>query len=315
MGIITHLGYFSGYTKDVFSEETFTNQYDNDIYRYRILSKHILLLINDLISDSRLKTMDNMFSDTVKFMDDSGTLSFYISYLILNSLFFILSTIVFYKINTEFIENNKINLYRNVLIYTVSIPIFEYVTVPYDYSAFFFNYLIIYYFLKYQQNNKTAFMILLNISVILGTLNRETSALALSFILVVTYSKYKSIFKTLKLNVLPIVSFMLTYLLLRLIFGFSSGLIDRITIHLNLISILNLFGIAVGIIAIYIVYMFVDVSNIRKKFTLYLILSSPYIIVSLFGGITYEIRLWAPLLINLYLLALLYSKEKYNVCI
>jgi H+/Cl- antiporter ClcA len=80
-------------------------------------------------------------------------------------------------------------------------------------------------------------------------------------------------------------------------------------LHLNLISPLNLFGIFSGIFSIYLVYYFVGKSDIRKTLTNYLLFSMPYILVSLCGGITYEIRLWTPLIINLVIILLYYRKE------
>ncbi|MDT3738736.1 MAG: hypothetical protein RO257_04465 [Candidatus Kapabacteria bacterium] len=310
ISVVTHFGYISGYTEGVFSTETFSSQYDSGIYKYRILSKYLLLETDNIMSHTGLNRMDNMLSRNVRFMDSKGTLSFYFSYFIINSVFSILGVWIFYLISIKFFFVGNINKsILAVLFYVLGVSMFQYVLVPYDYTSFFFNNLIIYLFLSQKSQKSILLMSAMLLTIVLATLNRETSALAISFMLALNFTEKKNIFESVKEILLPAAAFLITYFGLRLFLGFDSGFLNKFTLHLNLISPLNLFGIFSGIFSIYLVYYFVGKSDIRKTLTNYLLFSMPYILVSLCGGITYEIRLWTPLIINLVIILLYYRKE------
>ena len=310
VSVVTHFGYISGYTEGVFSTETFSSQYDSGIYKYRILSKYLLLETDNLLSQTRLNQMDNMLSRNVRFMDSKGTLSFYFSYFIINSVFSILGVWIFYLISIKFFFVGNINKsILAVLFYVLGVSMFQYVLVPYDYTSFFFNNLIIYLFLSQKSQKSILLMSAMLLTIVLATLNRETSALAISFMLALNFTEKKNIFESVKEILLPAAAFLITYFGLRLYLGFDSGFLNKFTLHLNLISPLNLFGIFTCIFSIYLVYYFAGKSDIRKTLTNYLLFSLPYILVSLCGGITYEIRLWTPLIINLVIILLYYRKE------
>jgi hypothetical protein len=254
--------------------------------------------------------MDNMLSRIVGFIDSKGTLSFYFSYFIINSVFSILGVWIFYLISIKFFFVGNINKsILAVLFYTVSVAMFQYVLVPYDYTSFFFNNLIIYLFLIQKNRKSILLMSAMLFTIVLATLNRETSALAISFMLALNFTEKKNLFESVKGIVLPAAAFLITYVGLRLFLGFDSGFLNKFTLLLNLISPLNLFGIFTGIFSIYLVYYFAGKSDIRKTLTNYLLFSMTYILVSLCGGITYEIRLWTPLIINLVIILLYYRKE------
>lgn len=311
ISVITHFGYISGYTEDVFSENSFTQQYDEGIYKYRVLSKYLLLETNKILSQTKLDDMDNMLSRNVKFFDESGKLSFYFSYFVINSIFFILSALIFYfilKKNIFYEDIDKISL--SLIVYAVVIPIFQYVVVPYDYSSYFFNNLIILIFLNNIKNNKLSNSILLFIVVIIATLNRETSALAISLIATIALKERDNLIESLKLLLAPALAFITTYIALRLWFGFDTGLIHKFTLLLNLISPLNLFGIFTGVLSVYLLFYFANEKSLKRLLINYLLLSSPYIVVSLIGGITFEIRLWVPILLNLTIILLYYKRGK-----
>jgi hypothetical protein len=306
MSVTTHFGYISGYTQEVFSAETFKSQYDNGIYKYRVFSKIMLLETDKILSKGRLNEMDNMLTRMVLFMDPDGNLSFYFSYFAINTFFFILSTIFFYLILKKFIfTDNEKKLFGATFVYILTVPIFQYVLVPYDYTSFFFNNLIIYLFLYNLKRKSNIISALMLLSIILATLNRETAALTVSFMAAYLYSESNKIIPVLKGIFLPAMAFMSTYIGLRFYFGFDSGLLNKFTLHLNLISPLNLFGLMTGIISIYMFYYFADNKSTKRALTYFLVFSLPYILVSLLGGITYEIRLWTPLIINLGIILLI----------
>ena len=310
ISVVTHFGYISGYTSDVISKETFKEQYDSGIYKYRILSKYLLLETDNLLSQTRLNQMDNMLSRIVGFIDSKGTLSFYFSYFIINSVFSILGVWIFYLISIKYFFVGNINKsILAVLFYLLGVSMFQYVLVPYDYTSFFFNNLIIYLFLSQKSQKSILLMSTMLLTIVLATLNRETSALAISFMLTVLFADKKNIYETLKGIALPSAAFIITYLGLRFALGFDSGLFERVKLFNNFVSPLNLFGVFVGIFSIYLVYYFAENSIVRKNLSYFILFSMPYIIVSVISGVMYEIRLWTPLIINLVIILLYYRKE------
>ena len=245
MSVITHFGYISGYTQGVTSAETFKSQYDSGIYKYRVFSKMLLLETDKILSQSKLNDMDNMLTRMVKFIDPVGNLSFYFSYFIINTFFFILSAIFFYLILQKFVfTDDEKKLFLATIIYIITVPIFQYVLVPYDYTSFFFNNLIIFLFLFNLERKSNIISVLMILSIISATLNRETSALSIAFMGAFLYTENNKIIPVLKGVFLPALAFIITYIGLRFYLGFDSGLLNKLTLHLNLISPLNLFGLS-----------------------------------------------------------------------
>lgn len=307
--IITHFGYISSYTKGVFSEETFSSQYDNGIYKYRILSNYLLIETSNLLINSKLDNMNNMLSDLVKFLDSNGKLSFYFSYFILNSIFFVLSAYFFYKIISSYVFFNLVYIDISLILYSAIIPLFQYVIVPYDYSAYFFNNLIIFIFIKNYLLNQKKYIFLLILLIILSTLNRETSALTISFMAALVLAEKHKILTMIKTIAAPAITFLIVYFTLRFYFGFDSGIINKLTFMLNLISPLNLFGIFVGLVSFYIIFIFVENKIAKMGLIYFFIFSLPYIIITLISGITFEIRLWTPLIINSTIILLYFNNR------
>ncbi len=313
MSAITHFGYITGYTQGLLSSKSFQSMYNFGIYKYRVLSKVLLLETDKILSSSKLNGMDNMLTRIVMFIDPAGKLSFYFSYFIINSFFFILSTIFFYLILRKFAYfNSDKKLFGTTLLYIIAVPIFQYVLVPYDYTTFFFNNLIIFLFLYNIDRKSAGITVLMLLSIILSTLNRETSALSLAFMGAFLYSESKRILPLLKFMFLPALAFIIPYIGLRLYYGFDSGLLNEIFLYQNLASPLNQFGIFTGIVSVYLFYYFANYESTKKAFTYFLVFSLPYILVSLISGVAYEIRLWTPLLINLAIILVVKDNQQSN---
>lgn len=311
LGVITHFGYISGYTTEVISEPSFRAQYENGIYKYRVLSRILVVETDKILRKTKLNQMDNNLTRMVRFMDINGTLSFYFAYFVVNSSFAILSSLLFFLVlSRNIFDQSQTKAILTTLIFNITVPIFQYVLVPYDYSSYFFNLLIIWLYFKSKSNNSITLNFLMLISIILATLNRETSALSVSFILTFEYLTANNIQIAIRKTILPIVAFLSTYLFLRIYYGFETGVMQKFTLFLNLVSPLNLFGIFTGLFSVYILYYFSQNSLSVRSMKLYLIFSLPYIITSMVGGITYEIRLWAPLLINLSIILLYFNTRK-----
>ncbi|MBX3042263.1 MAG: hypothetical protein KIT33_09010 [Candidatus Kapabacteria bacterium] len=315
MTVITHFGYISGYTEGVFSKDTFISQYDKGIYKYRILSSSLILETDKILTNyTNLNSMDNMLTRIVKFMDDSGELSFYFSYFAVNTVFSILSALFFYLILFNLFDRKiSSKLYLLLISYILILPIFHYVLVPYDYSAYFFNNLIIYLFLINEKSTKTYLTILIMFSILIATLNRETSALVISFMIAYYFYRSEKLSLIFQKILLPSLAFIATYFGLRFFLGFESGIFQNFRLIENFISPLNLFGIFTGLFFISLLYRISEAIS-RKAIITFLVVSLPYIAIVFFSGVTYEIRLWAPMLLNISILTIIgYSKSNVSI--
>lgn len=308
ISFITHFGYISGYTKDVASNTTMRSQYDSGIYKYRILSKYMIVFVDNVLQKTPLNKMENNLSRITKFIDKDGQLSFYFSYFAINSIFLVLFATTFFKLMVLFETNpNKKYILAVTIVTCIALSLFQYVLVFYDYSSYFFNILIIYLFHKYLISNSKTILALMSLTVIIATFNRETAALSISYMIAFLFDSTEKRMSHSKFLVFPILSYLISYLVLRILFGFEDGLMNKVTLTLNLVSPLNLFGIFVFIFSVYMFYLFSNNRKATQKLNYLLIFSIPYLLVSFMSGITFEIRLWVPVLINMFILLLFFN--------
>src|ERR1700760_1754523 len=88
---ITYFGFSITHGHNVFSKKSFESKYDRSVFKYRILSRFLLLELNDLL--------DNKFpigkpSRQVQYLDPEGTNHFYQAFFILNTVFLCLTSIM-----------------------------------------------------------------------------------------------------------------------------------------------------------------------------------------------------------------------------
>lgn len=290
LSFITHFGFDSAY-KEI---EEIPNQYYEGVYKYRILAREMLIHMFNIVKTLNIN------------INLKGTL-FYNVLFFFNTFFFLLSSFVLYIIlSTTNAVKNKIYNYHFI---STSLTSFSfYIIVPYDTLSYFLFLLCILFTIKYVYTNKKLYIIIFSILIVISTLNRETSALNLSFFMAfifrdLTYLNIKSyIFKLF----LPLISFILTYLLIRIYYSteeFKTN--DGFLLFYNLMSLKNIIGILFFIISI----RLLRINCVLKSNVVYiyrfLIFSTPYLIIILLTGILWEIRLFIPIILGILILSIM----------
>lgn len=296
---IIYYGFATNYTTNVFSEIGFKNQYENGIYKYRVLGRMIFLKINDFIDSYGFSPISVR---SLNLLDPLGTNEYYATYFINNTLFLCLTvTILFLIIDRKCSLDMVLLKDFSLLLMTLLIVITQYVVVPYDTLSYFLIALAIYFVLSKQSLLN---LLILCLIVFLATITRETAALVLSFYFAVYHRELLKLSKPFNkyqiyLGVL-IICFVITYFSLRFIFGFEYALYQSIQI-LNNLSFSALTGLLFfGAISL---ILLLDEHG-RKQCVLFLAASLPYIVLLVFVANLWEIRLWIPIIIALIILKL-----------
>lgn len=299
--IVNSLVYFSFgniYSSKILNYNDFSQQFNSGIYQYRILSGYFLLWIYDFLSSFNI----NYEIFKLKFFDADAEPQLYLSFFILNTFFLVLSALVMILItetkNFLATETEKI-LMIVVAIFTIAIS--QFVIVPYDISSYFFLLIFFFFLIKYLERNSVFNLIILIIILAISTINRESSALSLSLIATVLYTK----FGLKKESILPIavlgITFVAVYLGMRLIsenFTTNDGnlLVQNFTQPKNILGILFWFTFFLFSIIL------AKDKNAARLIVIFHLFSIPYILMCFYTGILYEVRLYVPLFLTSLLL-------------
>ena len=345
LNFAAYFGFISGYSTDIFSENNFKNQYYDDIYKYRILSSHCIIEINNIIKNFDYKENYKKLTRQLQFMDKDATVPFYLSYFIWNTIFLILSLIAFYLFLLKILNLELLTVITGTLILNFLIVFTQFIVVPYDNFSYFFELLfIILVFYNLCQNlpantegernsNPTQTLptreglktshfftpthvwrigvewLTLPVLMIISTLNRESSAVNLSFLAAIIFHYHKfDLKKWFKLMFPSALVFLIVYFGLRFILGFDSNSLKTAPLLGNIKSVYSLIGVVFCISSTFIV--FVTGNSLAGKINKYfLIFSIPYIISCFISGVFFEYRLWVPILIGMIAINLKYGKR------
>jgi 4-amino-4-deoxy-L-arabinose transferase-like glycosyltransferase len=88
---IVYFGFTPNYTRNVFNEHSFRQQYDQGLYRYRILSKELVLSLHSAL---QARTPAQTPKKRFLVLDDHASNLFYITYFIVNAVFLLLSSLL-----------------------------------------------------------------------------------------------------------------------------------------------------------------------------------------------------------------------------
>ncbi|MBS1550255.1 MAG: hypothetical protein JSS94_10400 [Bacteroidetes bacterium] len=288
-----YFGFANVYSTSILNHADFITQFHSGIYQYRILSGQLLLWIYDVLG--RLNIDYSIFK--FKFLNENSEPKMYLSLYILNVTFAMLSAWILYLIFTtkEFIATHTEKLLMiSVIIMTMALS--QFVLVPYDYSSYFFMVLFIYGYLYYSKTNSKIAFLGLALLLILATLNRESSALSLSWVATITiHRKGLSRKSIIDITVFAII-FIGVYLGLRLINGhFSTNdgnlLLENFTQPKNILG----FGFC---LLLFILTLCLAKSKAQQKLIFsFHFFALPYMLMCFYSGILYEIRLYIPILI------------------
>ncbi len=298
----TYFGYFSRYNNYYYVEKMPDNYFEN-VYKYRFLSRDIIIWLQYYVK-KYIFYIKNDSSFINKVLVKLGASEFYLLIFAYNTVFYILTSIIFFFIlNYRSKSHNSIIENLILIISVFIIGLSQYVVTPYDLSSLFLLSLSMLLIIDLNYKYSLLKYILLLIIIVISTLNRETSALSLSFYLVIILNhnyKIDHLIKISKQLFFPILCFLIPYIIIRIKYdneGYSNSVIMANFLKLNFTEFKNILGII-----FYIIFTYLSISLCHKKsqkinIFLYILFSSPYILIILYAGILWEIRLFIPLLL------------------
>ncbi|WP_128331928.1 hypothetical protein [Apibacter sp. HY039] len=303
LSFITYFGFTSKYAQVHANLNKLPDLYYSGLYNYRFLSRDLLTHIYNWLSPF----LQNLRNQSIfKPMNTLGT-DFFILTVLYNTLFYILSCIILYKILIKNIAQPYLLYFLIIFIFALS----QYVITPFDNASMFFFFLSIYFIFKLNEKFNYSYTILLSLLVIISTCNRESSALTLSFYAsVLVNSKITNLFKKQKIQYLlkclwlPVLSFLIAYIGIRIfIHTDKASLVEGNYFSHNYKEIKNILGFIFYLIITY----FSITSSINKNYKYnvynYIVFSFPYIITIIYAGLLWEIRLYIPLIAGQLILA------------
>lgn len=297
------------YSSSVLNYTDFQNQFQSGIYQYRILSGYFLTFIHDFLSN--LSIDYQLFR--LKFTNDNAEPQMYLSFYLLNTGFLVLSGFVMTLIteSKSFIasESEKILL---IIIALFTIAISQFVIVPYDVSSYFFLLVFFFFLIKYLEKSTPLYLLILGVLMVISTLNRESSALSLSLMAIVLYTK----FGLKKETIVPIAvlgfTFIAVYLGMRVMSeNFSTN--DGNLFMENFSQPKNFLGMLFWLLFFLFTLILAKDKKAVRMILIFHFLSLPYILMCIYTGILYEIRLYVPLFLTSLFLGKTEFREKSKI--
>lgn len=294
---MVYAGFTTNYTRYVFSQGGFESQYNNGVYKYRVLGRFMLLQTYKVIKQYRIPTIG---PQSLLILDKDGDPKFYSAYFYMNTVFLCLTSIILFFVLDGRHNLNFIMVDLPIISMALLMGITQYVVVPYDTLSYFF--LTLATFLIYRQKQTLWNTLALCIVIILATLTRETSSLIVAFYTAVNYKTLLAKPKSLRINptqmewFIIIFSYISTYAGLRYIYIWGGEhtiyqnirILENINDPLSLLSIM-FFGSTAIIVSL--------TQSATKSLFVFYIASLPYILAILLIAIPWEIRLWTPIIL------------------
>lgn len=298
---VFYFQFTSNYTQDLFSEQSFIKFYDSGVYRSRQMGKQLHLWVYHRLSDldKMKKLKENPYnSRRLLHLDKNADPVFYLTYFFIASFFTILSALMLLYLfdQKDFFTADEKSKDLVTCFLVLLIGFTQFVVTPYDTPGYFFQALGMFMFLRFLRGRNVLFFIGLLITIVLATLNRETSLIILSFMAAVYYTIHKLKMKWIGEMLLPALCFAGPYLYLKLSGNGSSSFTDQsqLSTNLNLLNTYALTGFLFAALATWFLYHFNR--NRPVIISSFLVFSLPYILIIFVAGITQEYRLWMPML-------------------
>jgi hypothetical protein len=303
LSIMVYTGFSTNYTTEVFSKQSFENQYQSGVYRYRILGRAMLLGTYDLIKYYELPTVEAPYA--LNLLDPYGNEQFYSAYLYMNTFFLSLASMVLFFILNEHRRSEEFVMTDMSLLFICFVMVVtQYAVVPYDTLSYFL--LAISILLIIHDNKKLWNLVILCVVVILATLTRETAFFILVFYVVNNYDAIQMKPIGVKINreqvtlLMISICFMFSYLGLRLALGYRDAMVHSFSNGFRLIDNINsIYSIFGTLFFLSIATLFFTTKAVTKEMVIFLKVSSPYILLVWLSANPWEIRLWTPLILIL----------------
>lgn len=299
LSLVVYFGFVTNYTGGLFSKEHVREQYEAGIYRYRILGRVTLLRLNEILENAPLPAFAPR---AVFFIDRQASLVLYTAYFLHNTFFLCLACVVLTRLFEKLAPPGSVWIGDlSVLFLTLLMTITQYVIVPYDTLTYLLMALAVSLIFS---EPKRGTLVLLGVVVVLATLTRETSALLLSFYFALHHRRllarplrWSPQHKTLTFLV---ATFLLTYVGLRLVLGAEEkALFEDVQLMENLTGPLALAGL---LFALAVTAVLALNEPARREGLVFLLASSPYLLVIVATARLWEIRLWVPVFLLLVIL-------------
>jgi hypothetical protein len=309
--IVQYVFYYqftTNYTKDAFSEQGFKNIYDAKVYKSRQLGKRLHLWIySKLSSIDKMKQLradaaneKNPFnSKRLSNMDVAADPVFYFTYFLMAVFFTVLTALLLLYIFDDkdlfTLSNSQKELL--VLFFVLIIGFTQFVITPYDTIGYFFEAAGIFFFLKYFKKKNIGYYLGLLLTIIVATINRETSLLIISFMAAVYFYLYSFKLKWIRELIVPALCFIIPYLVLKLAQTGDADFTDESKLAVNL-DIRNSYAIRGLAFTAFVLYFILVTLNKNKTplVKYFLFFALPYIIIIHAVGVMIEYRLWMPVI-------------------
>jgi len=271
----------------------------SSVYAYRVIPNYLSVQAGEIFTE-----IINGFPGLKIFLLKHGSL-FYHSVFVVNSLFFVLSSVLLYLIfkikPSVFFQDIRIKRLAHLLA-VFFIVITQYVPTNCDIIAIFFYLLGILLSLRYFQYKKISDFFLLLVLVFVSTFVRETACLNIAFFAALFVNIRKLDLTCIKETAFLVIAFLTAYLGLKFFIPQHISFAEGIYLVKNFTSPFNLAGLCFGILGLYFVFQLCtsDQQIILKK---YLLFSSPYMVMIAFVGLFWETRLFIPLLLTGFVVA------------
>jgi len=291
--IFVYFAFGSVYTAPLFNIDSFKEQYESGVYQYRWLSTSLLIYIYDFLESLPFRIRLKM-----DFWDKNAQPNMFFAYAFLNTFFLILSNIVLLLITeTKYFLANQSEKIFVITLSTLSIGLSQFVLVPYDCSSYFFLFAFVFVFLKYLENQKLILLLASIFILMISTLNRESSALSISFAGVFLYSKYGLKKESLLPLLYLVTGFLVTYIWVRLVSDSFEIRNDNFFLG-NLTETRSRFGILFWIVFFVFSLLVSNNSRTTRNILIFHLFSIPYIFMCFYTGALYEIRLYIPIFLS-----------------
>ena len=188
----------TNYTRDAFSEAGFRKIYDTKVYKSRQLGKQLhLWLYSKLAGVEKLNSLKESKDDLnhplntkrLSIMDPESDPVFYLTYFLIAVFFTALTALLLMYLLDDPVLFRISEAYRDlaVLFFVALIGFTQFVVTPYDTVGYFFQAAGMLLYLKFYRTQKPIYWVLLLLTIVIATFNRETSLLILSFMAAVYF--------------------------------------------------------------------------------------------------------------------------------
>lgn len=286
----------------------------SSVYSYRIIPNYLSIYMTDFME----YCINNPLQSFKNLLVKNGT-PFYHGLFLMNTVFFILSSIIINAIlkfrSVDFFSNMMIRRIVHLLM-IFFIVMTQYTPSNCDTIALFCYLVGVVLTLKYLHTSRNLFFYLLIILIGVSTLVRETACLNIAFFASIFFSLKEIKHKNFQFiwKVIPLLlSFLIPYLGLRIFLNHEeTSFMEGVYVVANFTSPFNLAGLLFSAIALYFMYKLCADNESRLVFKKYLFFSMPYIGMITLVGLFWEVRLFLPLILTGTLVAGHDFKKLYN---